>query len=306
VLASDAHLFPARPAYRFRPITAPSQPYDDPTIGENPPYGALINYYLKAPPSGNVTVTILDQKARSFGRSPARRPQPQPHQLDLRYEPTSEVRLRTSPMYAPHVRVGPDGWRPAPGAGTLTVLAPPGKYTVKLSAGGRELTESLTVLKDPHSGGTEADIAAQMQLLFALRGDVESAAQAVNRMELVRGQIEALGRVVEDGAIQKAGEELNQKIIDLEMNLVDLRQTGTGQDGIRFGAKLISKLNYLANGLAGADFKPTDQQLEVQKGLEQQLRSHLAALDGLMSRDVGALNDLLRKRNIPNIVTGAR
>ena len=48
VLASDAHLFPPRPAYRFRPITAPSTPYDDPTVGENPPYGASINYYLKA------------------------------------------------------------------------------------------------------------------------------------------------------------------------------------------------------------------------------------------------------------------
>ncbi len=36
VLAADAHLFTPRPAYRFRPITAPSTPYDDPTVGENP------------------------------------------------------------------------------------------------------------------------------------------------------------------------------------------------------------------------------------------------------------------------------
>ena len=52
VLASDAHLFAPRPAYRFRDITAPSTPYDDPTVGENPPYGASINYYLKAAPRG--------------------------------------------------------------------------------------------------------------------------------------------------------------------------------------------------------------------------------------------------------------
>ena len=36
VLASDAHLFALQPAYRFRFITAPSTPYDDPTVGENP------------------------------------------------------------------------------------------------------------------------------------------------------------------------------------------------------------------------------------------------------------------------------
>ena len=48
VLAKSAHLFAPRPAYRFRPITAPSTTYDDPTVGENPQYGASINYYLKA------------------------------------------------------------------------------------------------------------------------------------------------------------------------------------------------------------------------------------------------------------------
>ncbi len=52
VLAADAHLFPPRPAYRFRVITAPSTPYDDPTVGENPQYGASINYYLKRRPAG--------------------------------------------------------------------------------------------------------------------------------------------------------------------------------------------------------------------------------------------------------------
>ncbi len=48
VLAADIHLFASRPAYRFRPIAAPSTPYDDPTIGENPRYGAAIS---SRPPS---------------------------------------------------------------------------------------------------------------------------------------------------------------------------------------------------------------------------------------------------------------
>ncbi len=53
VLNADAHLFPLRPAYRFRGITAPSTTYDDPTTGENPQYGASINYYVKqAVPAG--------------------------------------------------------------------------------------------------------------------------------------------------------------------------------------------------------------------------------------------------------------
>ncbi len=302
VLASDAHLFPPRPAYRFRNIAAPSTPYDDPTVGENPPYGASINYYLKAAPAGAVTVTIRDQKAQVVRTLNATKMAGLNRVYwDLRDEPTKQVRLRTSPLYAPWLRVGPEGWREAVGAGRLSILAPPGTYTVTLSAAGRELTQALTVRKDPHSAGTEADIQAQMKMLFELRRDLDSAADTVNQIELVRSQIEGLARVIDDAAIKKAGEELNQELIDLEMNLIDLRLTGA-QDGVRYGAKLIAKVNYLANGLASGDVRPTDQQLEVQKLLEDRLRGHLSQLDGVLSKDLGAFNDLLRKRNLGNII----
>ncbi|MFM8781082.1 MAG: hypothetical protein ACKOFO_06390, partial [Gemmatimonadota bacterium] len=46
VMAATAHLFQPRAAYRFRNITAPSSTYDDPTTGEDPQYGASINYWL--------------------------------------------------------------------------------------------------------------------------------------------------------------------------------------------------------------------------------------------------------------------
>ena len=55
VTGKEAHLFTQRFAYRFqrsrrrwRSGTIPS--------GQNPPYGASINYWLKAPPSGDVTL----------------------------------------------------------------------------------------------------------------------------------------------------------------------------------------------------------------------------------------------------------
>ena len=75
----------------------------------------------------------------------------------------------------------------------------------------------------------------------------------------MRSQLEALGRVVDDAAVRKAAADLDQKFIDLEMKLIDLRITGA-QDGVRYAAKLISRFGYLANGLSSADFKPTDQQ----------------------------------------------
>jgi hypothetical protein len=207
-------------------------------------------------------------------------------------------------MYAPHIVPGPNG-RTAPGTGRLSILAPPGAYTVRLSVGGTEQTQSLTVLKDPNSGGAEADIAAQTAMLVALRRDMEAGADAVHRIESVRVQLDSLARAVEDDSIKSAAAALQQQCVDLEMNLVDLRLTGGGQDGIRFGSKLLSKLNYLATGLAGSDFKPTNQQIEVQGLLAGQLRGHMAQLDGLLAKDLKAFNEMLRTRNIPNIAVRA-
>jgi hypothetical protein len=90
------------------------------------------------------------------------------------------------------------------------------------------------------------------------------------------------------------------------MNLVDLRLTGGGQDGVRFGSKLIAKLGYLANGISSSDFKPTDQHGEVQQLLNGQLREHLTALDALLAKDVVAFNELLKQRNVPNVVVKPR
>ena len=224
---------------------------------------------------------------------------------DLRGEPSDTIRMRTSPLSpAPHVRLGPEGWRPPAGGGAaITILQPPGTYTVKLSVGGRELTQPLVVRKDPNSAGTEADIEAQTRALLELRRDLNTAVDLLNRMEVVRSQLESLGRVVADAEVTKARASLNQKLIDLEMTLIDLRITGA-QDGIRFGAKLISRFGYLANGMSNTDFRPTDQQLEVQKLLAERVRARAADFDAIAAADLAALNQMLRSRNIPNIVVG--
>lgn len=306
VVASPSHLFALRAAYRFRPITAPSTTYDDPTTGENPRYGASINYYLKAPSAGRVAVAILDAQGQVVRNLTGTNVAGVNRVYwDLRYEPTAEVRLRTSPMYAPHIIPGPEG-RVAPGTGRLSILAPPGRYTVRLTVDGRVHTQPLEVRKDPNSGGTEGDIATQVQMLQAIARDMNEGADAVHRIEAVRVQLEGLARVVNDDAVRRANSELQQKLVDLEMNLVDLRLTGGGQDGVRFGSKLLSKLNYLANGVSSSDYRPTDQHGEVQQLLNTQLRQHLSALDALLSREVGAFNELLRARGIPNVVVGVR
>ena len=306
IAVKDATLFPLRAAYRFRSITSPSTTYDDPTTGENPKYGASINYYLKAPAAGAVKVTIADAQG-TVVRSLTGTKNIGINRIywDLRYESSTEVRLRTSPMYADHIVPGPEG-RVAPGTGQLAILAPPGRYTVTLTVAGVEEKQSLEVRKDPNSGGTEGDIAEQTRALIALRRDLNDGAEAVHRIEAVRVQVEAISRVVEDAEVKKAAQAILQQFTDLEMTLVDLRLTGGGQDGVRFGSKLLAKLNYLAGGMGGSDFKPTNQHSEVQVLLDGELKEQLTRLDGLITKELTTFNELLKARNVPNVVVRPR
>ena len=311
-LTADAQLLPLRQAYRFRAITAPAVPYDDQTTGENPPYGAGINYFLKSGGGGNVTITIQDAKRQTVRTlTGPRNPGLNRIYWDLRDTPSKRVTYRTSPLFAPEIRIGPDGIRESEGGfggggGGLAILQPPGNYTVKLNVGGRDYTQPLRVLKDPHSGGAEADIAEQQQLLTAVRHDLDEAVDAVNNSEVVRAQIANLKNLIQDGELRKAADDLDQKIATAEGTLVELRATGRGQDGVRWGSKLVQKFGYLANGLASADFKPTNQQVAVHKDLQDRLKKSQGQLGDVFSRDLAAFNDMLKRANLPGIVSTVR
>ena len=219
---------------------------------------------------------------------------------NLRDEPNDEIMLLTSPLYASHIRVGPEG-RPAPGGSEISILRPPGMYTVRLTVDGQEFTQSLTVLKDPNTAGTEADIAAQVAFLEAVREDVVAAGDAVRRVEALRVQLQTLTRFSEDEEVNDAARELEQKLQDLQMKMVDLRLTGQGQDGVRFEAKLLQKLGYLTGNVSVADFPPTDQDLEVQRLLHDRLGEHLRAVDALAAGDVAEFNALLESKGMGGI-----
>ena len=296
---SSAHLFPPRPTYRFRPSVTPVTMSDDPSAGQNPAYGVAISYYLKSAPTGDVKIRIEDAKGQTIRTlNGTKNVGMNRVTWNLEGEATTEVRMRTSPEFAPDIKVGPDGTRNAPGAGRLSILMPPGTYNVKLLAGGQVLSQPLVVKKDPNSGGTDADIAAQTAMMLDLRKDLESGSQMVNQIEFIRSQVEK----VDAAPVKTAADAFNKKLIEIEENLIQLRLTGQGQDTVRWPPKLLTKINYLAGGLASGDFGPTKQQREVQALLKPQLVELRQRLDVVLNRDLPAFNKLLSDNNIKTVI----
>lgn len=335
VSSANAYLFAPRDAYRFRNTIQPVSVTYDPAAGQNVPYGADINFYLKSKPGAKdkVRLTISDaagKTVRSIDCNPQRReggaagqepgeeesfgPRPIACHAeaginrvwwDLRNEPTAQVRLRTAHLYAQEIFPGPQGWRAATGAGRLSLLAPPGTYTVKLTANDQEFTQKLNVLKDPHSTGSESDIAEQMKLLTALRDDVESVSQTVNQIEMLRSQLVTLDRDLGNAEsarpVRSAASDLGGKLVGVEGKILQLNSTGRGQDNVRYSPTLIQKLDYLASEVGQSDFPPTTQAQAVAQELHQQVQQYQQQFAQMMTDDVQRFNAMLREREIPNI-----
>jgi photosystem II stability/assembly factor-like uncharacterized protein len=342
VLAKNAHLFAPRDVYRFRNVAQPAGVFYDPTAGRNPLYGAAINFYLKSKlgekdrarliisdASGKVVREIECRAARPDGARPAGAPggpgggggggeggpgarpcEAKPginrYWWDLRFEQGTEVKLRNAPVYAPDVTVGPEGWRSAPGAARIALLAPPGTYTVTLTVGEEKFSQKLNVLKDPHSSGSESDIQTQTQLLAALREEMNTIAASANQIESVRAQIAALEKELgtDDAAkaIRKAADELAEKLVAVEGKVLQLKATGRGQDDVRWAPMVIQKINYLATEVGSSDFPPTTQQVAVADELKQQGEKFVQEYQQLAAKDLAAFNVMLRERNISNII----
>src|SRR5262249_6293206 len=90
---------------------------------------------------------------------------------------------------------------------------------------------------------------------------------------------------------------------EVEEKLIQRKLTGQGQDGTRWPAKLVSKLAYLASGVASSDFPPTAQHREVHVQFKQQIKNYQQQLNELVNRDLEAFNSLLRERRVQNIIT---
>src|SRR5256714_902212 len=204
-------LFKPRPAYRFRSQQGIASAPNSAVRVDSVPEGADLTYYL---PAALADTAAVPDSARQ--RRPAklvilgasgdtvrvlegeRKPGLNRLWWDLRYTRPTVPKLRTPPPGKPSVRPGPDAPRPlVPWALDLSLggpLVPRGSSRGRLRVGdsaatAATLTQSLTVLKDPNTAASDADVAAQTRLSLAIRGAQDSVARMINRLEWVRKQL---------------------------------------------------------------------------------------------------------------------
>ena len=232
IAAEPAHLFQPGDAIRFRRNVNAATPFP-PEVPHalNPPDGALIYYWLGAPPTGEIAIEVMDSSGRAvrhLSSAPvapvveaARPPHPNfwvatPSGLpvtvgtnrvnwDLRYDPppafTHGFEISANPELTPASPEGP--------------LALPGAYTVRLTVAGRQYRQKLTVRADPRSPTTATGLRAQHGLMMDLVGAINAAWQGHQRaaaLRLAAGKASATGGPPDVAAVAAVSSTLDSVI----------------------------------------------------------------------------------------------
>jgi len=312
IVASAAHLFAPADAYRVQWSGGFGGGGGSSPVGANPPSGAIVRYWLKAP-AREVALEFLDSKGQVIhtfrsaadttkpaagapaGRGGMRGPSGPPNKAgmnqfawDMRY-PDADT-FRGIIMWA--------------GRGTGPV-APPGTYQVRMLVDGQPVkTESFNVLKDPRGNATQADLDAQFALLIQIRDRLSDANNGVRTIRNVKYQLTESGaklRGRDSTAFARAANQFAERLSKVEQELYQVKNR-SGQDPLNFPIRLNNEIAALTNHVASGESAPTKQAYEVFDLLSKRLDVQLAALKSVLDADLPRINAMLEKAGQAKIV----
>ncbi|MBZ5645876.1 MAG: glycosyl hydrolase [Acidobacteriia bacterium] len=306
VAHADVHLFRTESAVRLH---LPEDVNRRRPVGQNPPPGAIIDYYLKTKPAGDVTLDILDaqgglvrhysSKEKKIAEQPPEWPdQEKPKEVipaeaglnrfawDLRHEPPIKI---PGAFYS---GIGPQG-----------PLALPGAYQVKLTIGGQTQTQPLELRMDPRVKNVSLD---DLQKEFELGKKIRDANSrlhiAVNQIRQLRGELETLRKWAgtSQGAapVIAAAEQLDKKMTPIEEQLIQVKMKSS-EGNLRYPNMLNEQLDSLSHTADAADAAPTGQLYKVFDDLKRKLEAELAQWADIVQKDLPALNQLMRSQGVP-------
>jgi photosystem II stability/assembly factor-like uncharacterized protein len=227
---------------------------------------------------------------------------------DLRYDAPKEVEMRTVAPDNPHifaeVRFKGKTVRPVTHWGirepqTTGPIAVPGSYTVRLSAAGETQTAPLQILKDREIMSTQADLLASTRMQIRIRDDMNSTVAMVNRIEVMRKQIETeRAGNASAPAVQAQLDSLDRKMLDVELQLVSNSDRNSDDkyyvETDRVYLNLIWLNAEVGSGggdvAGGAEYRPTDTAVAVLDEIERDLGKAKDGYARLLRDDVANFN----------------
>ncbi len=315
IAGQDFHLFQPSPTVRLH---FPDQVDRRRPVGDNPPKGAILDYYLKAKPAAKeeIVMEIFDANGKRVRRlsSLTETKSEQPPEWPDQERPSNLLpanagmnRFAWDLRYDPPVQIPGAFYVGDPPRGPLVI---PGKYEVKLTVKGATQAEPLVVQLDPRitNSVTQADMEKQLELAQKVQQDIDQLHRAVNQMRSLRNNLELVQKWAaadsSSGTVVAAAKALDQKMTPVEGQLMQIKMKSS-EGNLRYPNMLNEEYWSFNELVQYNDAAPTQQQLEVYKDLHQRLEAQLAQWQEIKRTEVPALNAAMRKSGVPSLTVGA-
>ncbi|HWZ80906.1 MAG TPA: hypothetical protein VNX87_30490 [Candidatus Sulfotelmatobacter sp.] len=211
-------------AWLYRPATAvridnagfmgTPLPPEEPTA-ENPPNGAMIDYFL-AHPAQHLKLEVFDPQhelVRNFLSDTARLAQHPPVPIAERWLPKPQILDKATGMHRFIWNLAwgaelPDSGDEEEYAAPRGPRAAPGDYEVRLTIDGKIFTQALHITMDPRSTATPQDLAHQVKLGRGILTEALDARKALSAIRNMQKQLSELQPKLQQNADLKASADI--------------------------------------------------------------------------------------------------
>ncbi len=338
-IAAKGQQIASAPAYLFKPgdtIRARANAnWDQPMNPEmphalNPPFGALLYYYLSKKPSGEIKLQILDSTNKLVRTITSTQPPMslRPPYPDYWLMPASDRALSTEvgmnrinwdlryddpPGFNPDINnqmnSSPGSVTPAPHG----PLALPGTYTVKLIVDGQMYSQPLVVRNDPRVGESQlmmSALRAQNKLAMAAVQGMKDSYAANSEVAAVRAQLAAIPKSSMPADVVTAATALDTKLATFGGPQRGGRGPGGGGGGFGAPARTPGSLlsfiavNNLFNTVLGPlsqngiDMAPTKAAVNTLESACSEFTMTANGWKKMLDADLIDFNSLLTKNNL--------
>ncbi len=293
-------------------------------VGANPPNGAVVEYWLKERPQGEVTLEFLDSSGKLVNKYSSRARQ-QAEQAEGIAEQESDFNPfgrgggppRASAqqgmnrfvwdMHYPDATVFPHMilWSGA----TRGPMIVPGNYSVKLTADGKSATQSFTVVLDPRFHTSQQNLNRQLALALQIRDKLSETNQAVIDIREAKKQLADYISLWKDLPAAKKvvdnAQDLTKRLSAVEEQLYQVKNQAQ-EDPLNYPIRLNNRIAALLGVVEGTDTAPTRQSEEVNEELTTEVNVQLRSAHKLLTDDIAAFNKMVKDANIPAVTIKPR
>jgi hypothetical protein len=184
-------------------------------------------------------------------------------------------------------------------AGTRGPLAPPGTYSVKVTADGTTATESFAIKREPRllKDVSDQDLREEFDLAMNVRNKTSQANEAVLLIRGIKTQIADRKGKAETAKVVRTLDEFEQALTAVENEIYQTRLQSS-QDPLNFPIKLNNKIAALQGVVESADARPTEQAYSVFRTLSNGLDEQLGKLDAAVKTRLPAVNQQLQRQKL--------